>query len=554
MERRCSVLFFLLALVCIWEFSRPHVETAAISGIVPIARKFLPALKKGGAIIWKERRTLANFTDFSLRGGDKGLETSFYVDNGLNFAVNLNLGTPPVQHNLTMALNSEFFWAACSPCVDCNVSTNEPRFSPRFLHKRLRIFRTTCLYNVSYSPKYSSAGEMASDIVTMKTPRKTRGNKSLRMSLGCGRESTKLLGILNTSGLVGFAKTNKSFIGQLAEMDYTSKFIYCVPSDTFSGKIVLGNYKISSNSYGTGGTIIDSMFAFSYFTPDSYTPLVQAIQNLNSNLIQVSSNETATLLGNDICYNVSVNGDTPPPQTLTYYFENGTQVEFRTWFLLNDDAENATVCLAVGNSQKVGFSLNVIGTYQQLDVAVEFDLEKQEIGFGTAGCNANRTPIVNTSLFLPSSRKSSQALEANFFLDGALNFAMDLSLGTPPQPLNFTLAVDYGFSWVACSSSCAISCTTASLFQPGLSTSHTKLPCGSPSCSAFSAVSTSCGPSYNTSYGTNFSSAGDLGFLSNGTGGTVIDTTFLSYLTSDFYTQLVQAISTEPECHRDVST
>ncbi|EFJ22198.1 hypothetical protein SELMODRAFT_416578 [Selaginella moellendorffii] len=267
---------------------------------------------------------------------------------------------------------------------------------------------------------------MASDVVAMKTPRKTRGNKSLRMSLGCGRESTGLLGILNTSGLVGFAKTNKSFIGQLAEMDYTSKFIYCVPSDTFSGKIVLGNYKISSNSSlsytpmivnstalyyiglrsisitdtltfpvqgilanGTGGTIIDSTFAFSYFTPDSYTPLVQAIQNLNSNLTKVSSNETAALLGNDICYNVSVNADTPPPQTLTYHFENGTQVEFRTWFLLDDDAENATVCLAVGDSQKMGFSLNVIGTYQQLDVAVEFDLEKQEIGFGTAGCNVS---------------------------------------------------------------------------------------------------------------------------------------------------------------------
>ncbi|EFJ22199.1 hypothetical protein SELMODRAFT_416579 [Selaginella moellendorffii] len=106
---------------------------------------------------------------------------------------------------------------------------------------------------------------------------------------------------------------------------------------------------------GTGGKIIDSMFAFSYFTPDSYAPLVQAIQNLNSNLTKVSSNETAALLSNDICYNVSVNGDTPPPQTRT-------QIEFRTWFLLDDDAENATVCLAVG---------------------------EQEIGFGTARCNVS---------------------------------------------------------------------------------------------------------------------------------------------------------------------
>ncbi|EFJ25751.1 hypothetical protein SELMODRAFT_413681 [Selaginella moellendorffii] len=425
MERRRSVLCFLLALVCIWEFSRPHVEAAPVSGLVnAIARKVLPAaLKEGGAIVWKQRRTLANITtDFSVRGGDKGLETSFYVDNGLNFAMNLNLGTPPVQHNFTMALNSEFFWAACSPCVDCNVSTNDPLFSSASSTSYTRIpctspfcstspgfstnacgssavGSTTCLYNFSYSTDYSSAGEMASDVVAMKTPRKTRGNKSLRMSLGCGRESTTLLGILNTSGLVGFAKTDKSFIGQLAEMDYTSKFIYCVPSDTFSGKIVLGNYKISSHSSlsytpmivnstalyyiglrsisitdtltfpvqgiladGTGGTIIDSTFAFSYFTPDSYTPLVQAIQNLNSNLTKVSSNETAALLGNDICYNVSVN---------------------------DDDAENATVCLAVGDSEKVGFSLNVIGTYQQLDVAVEFDLEKQEIGFGTAGCNVS---------------------------------------------------------------------------------------------------------------------------------------------------------------------
>ncbi|EFJ25749.1 hypothetical protein SELMODRAFT_413680 [Selaginella moellendorffii] len=372
MERCRSVLCFLLALVCIWEFSRPHVEAAPLGLANVIARTVLKvAIEEGfemGVAAWKRRRT---------------------PDNGLNFAMNVNLGTPPMQHNFTMALNSEFFWAACSPCIDCN------QWVPRLAY-----------------------------IMLLTAP----GNKSLRMSLGCGRQSTRLLGILSTSGLVGFAKTNKSFIGQLAEMDYTGKFIYCAPSDTFSGKIVFGNYKISSNSSlsytpmivnpistalyyiglrsisindmltflvqgiladGTGGTIIDSTFAFSYFTPDSYTPLVQAIQNLNSNLTKVSSNKTAALLGNDICYNVSVNGDTPPPQTLTYHFENGTQVEFRTWFLLDDDAENATVCLAVGDSQKVGFSLNVIGTYQQLDVAVEFDLEKQEIGFGTAGCNVS---------------------------------------------------------------------------------------------------------------------------------------------------------------------
>ncbi|XP_024537212.1 aspartyl protease family protein At5g10770-like [Selaginella moellendorffii] len=202
-----------------------------------------------GVAAWKRRRTPANSTEF-LRE-DEGLEMSFYVGNGLNFAMNLNLGTPPVQHNFTMALNSEFFWAACSPCIDCNVSTNEPLFSwasstsytripctspfcstsPDFSTNACgssAVGFTTCLYNVSYSPKYSSAGEMASDV--------------------------------------------------------------------------------------------------------------------------------------------------------------GTPVEFRTWFLLDDVAENATVCLAVGDSQKVGFSLNVIGTYQQLDVTVEFDLEKQEIGFGTAGC------------------------------------------------------------------------------------------------------------------------------------------------------------------------
>ncbi|EFJ35660.1 hypothetical protein SELMODRAFT_405210 [Selaginella moellendorffii] len=198
-------------------------------------------------------------------------------------------------------------------------------------------------------------------------------------------------------------------------MDYTSTFIYCVPSDMFSSKIVFGNYKKSSNSSlsyspmivnpnstalhyirlrsinindtltflvkgilanGTGGTIIDSMFAFSYFTPDSYTPLVQAIQNLNSNLTQVSSNETAALLGNDFCYNVSVNGDTPPPQTLTYHFEN------LNWKSRRLDLEQQDVMILSRTACK----------------------DSRGVGFFPP----NRTPIVNTNLFLPLLEKAAK--------------------------------------------------------------------------------------------------------------------------------------------------
>ncbi|EFJ24398.1 hypothetical protein SELMODRAFT_415036 [Selaginella moellendorffii] len=125
------------------------------------------------------------------------------------------------------------------------------------------------------------------------------------------------------------------------------------------------------------------MFAFSYFTPDSYTPLVQAIQNLNSNLTQVSSNETAALLGNDFCYNVSVNGDTPPPQTLTYHFEN------LNWKSRRLDLEQQDVMILSRTACKDSR--------------------------GVVFFPPNRTPIVNTNLFLPLLEKAAKPWKATSF-------------------------------------------------------------------------------------------------------------------------------------------
>ncbi|EFJ25747.1 hypothetical protein SELMODRAFT_98841 [Selaginella moellendorffii] len=369
--------------------------------------------------------------------------------------MDLSLGTPPQPLNFTLAVDSGFSWVACSSSCAINCTTAS-LFQPGLSTSHTKLPcgspscsafsavstscgpSSSCSYNTSYGTNFSSAGDLVSDIATMDSVRNRK--VAANLSLGCGRDSGGLLELLDTSGFVGFDKGNVSFMGQLSALGYRSKFIYCLPSDTFRGKLVIGNYKLrnasisSSMAYtpmitnpqaaelyfinlstisidknkfqvpiqgflsnGTGGTVIDTTTFLSYLTSDFYTQLVQAIKNYTTNLVEVSSS-VADALGVELCYNISANSDFPPPATLTYHFLGGAGVEVSTWFLLDDsDSVNNTICMAIGRSESVGPNLNVIGTYQQLDLTVEYDLEQMRYGFGAQGCNTTMVVDVNTS-------------------------------------------------------------------------------------------------------------------------------------------------------------
>ncbi|EFJ25748.1 hypothetical protein SELMODRAFT_413679 [Selaginella moellendorffii] len=228
--------------------------------------------------------------------------------------MDLRLGTPPQPLNFTLVVDSGFSWVACSSSCAINCTTAS-LFQPAFSAISTSCGPSSpCSYNTSYATNFSSADDL----------------------------------------------------------------------HTFRGKLVIGNYKLRnasiSSSMAYTSMITNPQAAELYFInlatisiDNNKFQLVQAIRNYTTNLVEVSSS-IANALGLELCHNITFLHQQP----LSYHFLGGAgaRIEVPPWFLLDDSGNvNNTICMAIGLSDSVGLYLNVIGTYQQLDLTVEYDLE-----------------------------------------------------------------------------------------------------------------------------------------------------------------------------------
>lgn len=146
-----------------------------------------------------------------------------------------------------------------------------------------------------------------------------------------------------------------------------------VPNETF----------LVPGSNGTGGTIVDMGTPFTFMESSIYRAVEEEFEKQMVNYTRLEG------LGNlGPCFNIS-NEKTGSYPELTFKFEGGAEMDLQWTNLMVFDRNLGIECLAIVTDDRDEFTGGpaiILGNHQQKNFYVEFDLEKQRIGFESHGC------------------------------------------------------------------------------------------------------------------------------------------------------------------------
>ncbi|KAI3908848.1 hypothetical protein MKW98_029398 [Papaver atlanticum] len=240
---------------------------------------------------------------YSSNHNDDKIRTSLSVI-GIEFVMNISLGTPPLNVFAIADTGSDLTWVQCKPCENC-YKQDSPLFDPkisstykdvpcasgtckRFIEDRKDICENElCQYLVQYGDgSNNSTGNLAFETLTFAST-SGRSIQLPNISFGCGHNNVGESFDEKGSGLVGLGAGKLSLISQLGSK-IDSKFSYClVPSHNVSSKFTFG-----SNAEMIGKDVLYTQLISNPLQKTFYYLTLEGI-SVNENRVPFRSNSSS---------------------------------------------------------------------------------------------------------------------------------------------------------------------------------------------------------------------------------------------------------------------
>ncbi|KAF3338416.1 aspartic proteinase nepenthesin-2 [Carex littledalei] len=354
-------------------------------------------------------------------------QTNVYLGSG-EFVMDIAIGTPSLSFPAILDTGSDLIWTQCKPCDRCfnqSTATFDPSTSSTYkmlpctadLCKTLPAFKcgvrnSSCQYQYSYADKTSTAGNLASETITLGR------TKVDNIAFGCGNKNTD--GFPGSSGLVGLGRDSLSLISQLG----FKKFSYCFASldekkqsPMFFGSlaylnksaetgptqstllvrsrqnpslyyvsllgITVGTTKLNIPSstfalknVGTGGTIIDSGTTITYLQTAGYNIVINAfVSQIKFPVVNGSH------FGADLCFSAPSNSSFNLPKFILHFDEADLDLPESNYFII--DPNTGLLCLTVLPSP----GPSILGNLLQQNFFVIYDIGENKLSFTPTQCD-----------------------------------------------------------------------------------------------------------------------------------------------------------------------
>ncbi|BAT11844.1 aspartic proteinase nepenthesin-1 [Oryza sativa Japonica Group] len=344
------------------------------------------------------------------------------------YVVNLTIGTPPQPVSAIIDIGGELVWTQCAqhcrrcfkqdlPLFDTNASST---FRPEPCGAAVceSIPTRSCAGDGGGACGYEAStsfgrtvGRIGTDAVAIGTA------ATARLAFGCAVAS-EMDTMWGSSGSVGLGRTNLSLA---AQMNATA-FSYCLaPPDTGkSSALFLGaSAKLAGAGKGAGTTpFVKTSTPPNSGLSRSYLLRLEAIRAGNATIAMPQSGNTITVStatpvtalvdsvyrdlrkavadavgaapvpppvqNYDLCFpKASASGGAPD---LVLAFQGGAEMTVPVSSYLFD-AGNDTACVAILGSPALG-GVSILGSLQQVNIHLLFDLDKETLSFEPADCSA----------------------------------------------------------------------------------------------------------------------------------------------------------------------
>ncbi|CAN6700265.1 unnamed protein product [Malus baccata var. baccata] len=359
--------------------------------------------------------------------------------------VSLPIGTPPQTQQMVLDTGSQLSWIQCHnktpkprppppptasfdpslsstfsvlPCTHPICKPRVPDFTLPTSCDRNRL----CHYSYFYADGTLAEGNLIREKFTF-----SRSVSTPPLILGCAKDTS------DTKGILGMNLGRLSFASQAK----VTKFSYCVPnrpartgSNMPTGSFYLGHNPNSAgfryvdlltfgqsqrmpnldplaytvvmvgiriggkmlkiqpsifrpDASGAGQTMIDSGSEFTYFVDEAYSKVREEIVRLAGAKLKKGYVYAGV---SDMCFD----GDSMEIGRLigdmAFVFAKGVEIVTPKEQILAEVGRGVR-CVAVGQSNMLGASSNIIGNFHQRNQWVEFDLANRRVGFGRADCS-----------------------------------------------------------------------------------------------------------------------------------------------------------------------
>lgn len=349
------------------------------------------------------------------------VKSPVHAGNG-EFLMKLAIGTPAETYSAIIDTGSDLIWTQCKPCKDC-FDQPTPIFDPKKSSSFSKLPCSSdlctalpvsscsdgCEYLYSYGDYSSTQGILATETFTF-------GDALVSgIGFGCGEDNDGS-GFSQGAGLVGLGRGPLSLISQLGE----SKFSYCLTSiDDSKGvsTLLVGSeptvkadittpliknpsqpsfYYLSLEGItvgdtllpvkkttfsiqedGSGGLIIDSGTTITYLEDSAFSALKKAF--ISQMKLEVDDSGSTGL---DLCFQLPPGTSTLVVPDLVFHFE-GADLKLPAENYIIADSGLGVVCLTMGSSS----GMSIFGNFQQQNMVVMHDLDKETLSFAPAQCN-----------------------------------------------------------------------------------------------------------------------------------------------------------------------
>ncbi|XP_006662008.1 aspartic proteinase nepenthesin-1-like [Oryza brachyantha] len=338
----------------------------------------------------------------------------------LNYVANFTVGTPPQPASAVIDLAGELVWTQCKQCQRC-FGQDLPLFDPAAsstyraepcgtaLCESVPKDSRNCSGNVCTYAASTNAGDTVGKVGVDTF---AVGTAKASLAFGCVVESDiDTMG--GPSGFVGLGRTPWSLVAQTN----VTAFSYCLaphdagknsalflgssaklaggnsastPFVTTSGDDLSNYYKIHLEGLKAGDVVIPLPPSGSTVLLDTFSPVTflvdgayQAVKKAVT--AAVGASPTATPVDPfDLCF-PKASASSAPDLVFTFQGAAALTVPPSNYLL---DYKNGTVCLAMLSSARLNSTeLSVLGSLQQENFHMLFDLDKQTLSFQPADCS-----------------------------------------------------------------------------------------------------------------------------------------------------------------------
>ncbi|XAR54271.1 Nepenthesin [Bertholletia excelsa] len=225
----------------------------------------------------KSRFYDSSLTSFRRFQTASPLASSKVFSDGIEYLMNISVGTPPFSTAAIVDTGSDLIWTQCAPCLDC-YEQKPPLFNPGSSStygvtlcqsKLCRSAKGTschsglCEYAASYEDGSYSRGILGTDKITLST---TTGHPVSFPGIifGCGYKNRGTF-TGDGSGIIGLGAGTFSLISQL-NSSFGGRFSYCLaPRDSHGSSIIhFGDHAVVSGN-GVVSTSITVLSPSNYY-------------------------------------------------------------------------------------------------------------------------------------------------------------------------------------------------------------------------------------------------------------------------------------------------